>query len=137
MPKLNDRPIDIDDIRAAGEAIEMLVELRGYLPASGDLMILAGRFRDDVRELLGMPWLGCLPSAVDCGPLSELDDKRYSLLDLAVGVLVDRYTPYMDDPELPPCLRELRAQLQPETERRLKAAEGEKSVGEAMQEASV
>lgn len=82
MPKLNDRPIDIDDIRAAGEAIETLVELRGYLPPSGDLMVLAGRLRDDVRELLGMPWLGRLPRAVDCGPLGELDDERYSLLDL-------------------------------------------------------
>jgi hypothetical protein len=41
------------DLRAAGDAIETLIEFRAYLPPAGPLVMLAGKFRDDIRDALG------------------------------------------------------------------------------------
>lgn len=98
MRSLSELPIA--DLRAAGDAIETLLDFRACLPPAGTLVTLAGKFRDDIRDVLGMP----LPERASRGqevvPLDELTTEEFGKLSRAAGVLVGRFTPWMDDPEL-------------------------------------
>lgn len=85
------------DLRAAGDATETLIEFRAYLPPAGPLVVLAGKFRDDIRDVLGVP----LPERAERGPevrpLDELTSEEFGKLSKAVGALAGRFTPWMDD----------------------------------------
>ena len=98
------------DLRAAGDAIETLIDLRAYLPPSGMLIMLAGKLRDDIRDMLRVR-----PLAGQRGPevklLGDLEDTDLDRLDKAVGVLLGRFTRFMDDPEMQPLLTALQARL--------------------------
>lgn len=109
----------------AGDAIETLIEFRAYLPPEEVQATVCGRFRDDIRELLGLP----VPERAVRGDeeklLPELDDEGFNRLLHAVGTLVGRFTPFMDDPELVIALNAFHILLRVEATRRsrLKAAE--------------
>ena len=60
----------------------------------------AGRFRDDIRELLGMPELERVSRAPNRKPLAELEDADLLRLGNAVATLHSRFADYMDDPDL-------------------------------------
>lgn len=105
MPSLTELPTD--NLRIAGDAIETVIEFRDYLPPGGMLVMLAGRWRDDIRELLSVPPL----DRVSCGPdrkkLSAMEDADLYRLAEAVILLVGAFTGSMDDPELPRQLNDL------------------------------
>jgi hypothetical protein len=109
MPAITELPID--DLRVAGDAIETLIDLRAYLPADGKLLMLAGRFRDDIREVLGMPSLERPERGSKSKRLDELEDEDLDKLAYAVGSLVSEFRKVMDDPDLVRRLGNLNAAL--------------------------
>jgi hypothetical protein len=106
MRSLAELPADV--LQVARDAADTLVRLRGYLPPGGMLVMLAGRFRDDVREALEME---PLPRAYRGRERRSLDELTSVELDTVAGaasiLLQDRFTSRMDDPALAPLLREL------------------------------
>jgi hypothetical protein len=119
------RDLPITDLRLVGDTIETVIDLRAYLPPDKDLVIFAGSFRDDIRELLGMPELAAVRRGIEVEPLSEMSDEDFGKLLAAVAVLLDQFTKWMDDPELVVLLKALHDLLTVEEARRgaLKAAE--------------
>ena len=103
-----------DELRVAHDAAETLASerFRSYLPGRM-LPMLAGKFRDDMAEALGMQ-LPPLPRRTGPFTPSKLDDLTSGELDQlsgAVLILVTRFTALMDDPLLPKLLREFRDAL--------------------------
>lgn len=92
--------LPIDDLRTAGDAIETVIEFRDYLPPAEMLVMLAGRFRDDIREMLAVPRLEPASRGTEVRSLDELENAELYRAAKAVGVLTGRFTPFMDDPEL-------------------------------------
>jgi hypothetical protein len=100
-----------DDLRVAGDAIETVIEFRAYLPTDGMMIILAGRFRDDIREELGVPPLTPAGRGPERKLLDDMEDADLGRLLEAVLILNGRFTGYMDDPELPKCLADVLARV--------------------------
>ena len=118
--------LSIADLRVAGDATETLIDFRAYLPTGGMLVMLAGRWRDDIREALGVRPVEPAYRGSEVKPLNEMPDQEFDQLAKAIGVLVGRFTSAMEDPMLPKLLRELKSSLDTqETER----AELQASVG--------
>ena len=88
------------ELRDAGDATETLIEFRDYLPHGGMLLMLAGRFRDDIRELLGMPSLGRVTRSQERKKYDSMKDADLDRLGKAAAILNSRFAGYMDDPEL-------------------------------------
>jgi hypothetical protein len=101
------------DLREAHDAADVLAseKFRPYLPGRL-LLVLVARFRDDTAEALGLklPPLPKRPPARAARP-DELTTSEFGVLCDAVDVLVERFTPCMDDPELPRLLASLREEL--------------------------
>jgi hypothetical protein len=93
------RGLPIDDLRAAGSAIEDVIDFVACLPESDMLLMVATRFADDLRERLKLPTMGRITPAPR-PPLAQLSLEDLSRLDKAVGVLLGRFTGNMEDPEL-------------------------------------
>ena len=119
------RDLPITDLRLAGDAVETLIEFRAYLPPDEKLVMFAGTFRDDIRELLGMPELAVAKRGAEVEPLSEMPNEDFTNLFQSVAVLIGKFTTWMDDPELVILLKTLHDLLRMEETRRdaLKAAE--------------
>lgn len=100
-----------DNLRVAGDAIETMIEFRAYLPTDGMLVILSGKFRDDIREELGVPPLTPAGLGPERKRLDDLEDADLDRLFEAVLVLNGRFTGHMDDPELPKCLADVLARV--------------------------
>jgi hypothetical protein len=105
MPSLAELPIA--DLRVAGDAVETVIEFRAYLPPGEMLVMVAGRFRDDIRELLRVPRLEPAHRGAEVKPLDSLESADLYRTAKAVGVLVGRFTPYIEDPELITLLSDL------------------------------
>ena len=117
MRYLTDLPIA--DLRTAGDAIETLIDFRAYTPPGyGFLITLAGKFRDDIRDVLEMPLLEHAYRGHEVKSLDNLAAEELDHLAKAVDVLVGRFTPFMDDPELVIQLGALHEHLRAETARR-------------------
>jgi hypothetical protein len=93
--------LSTDSLREAGDAIETVIEFRDYLPQGGMLLMLAGKWRDDIRELLGMTTLDRVSRRPDRQKLDGLEDGDLDRLAGAVILLVGAFKCHMDDPELP------------------------------------
>jgi hypothetical protein len=96
---------------------------RPYLP--GRLLpVLVARFRDDMAEALRME-LPPLPRRppVRAARLDELASGELAAFWGAVDALVERFTPCMDDPELPRLLGSLREELVAERAERERVAQ--------------
>jgi hypothetical protein len=93
--------LSTDSLREAGDAIETVIEFRGYLPQGGMLLMLAGKWRDDIRELLGMPTLDRVSRGPERKKLDTMGEADLYRLAEAVIVLVGAFKGSMDDPELP------------------------------------
>ena len=98
-------------LRDAGDAVETVIEFRDYLPADGMLLMLAGRWRDDIRELLGMPPLGPVKRGPKIKAIEGITDSDLDRLFEAALMLNGRFTGYMDDPELVRRLSDVLAQV--------------------------
>jgi hypothetical protein len=105
MPSLSE--LSKAKLRDAGDAIETVIEFRDYLPPGGMLLMLAGRWRDDIRELLDMPPLERVSRGKHRKPLGSLEPEDLERLAQAVILLVGSLTGYMDDPELSSRLTDL------------------------------
>ena len=103
--------LSTDELRLAGDAIETVIDLRTYLPTDGTLIMLAERFRDDIRELLGVPVLKPADRGPERNQLDDLADEELDRMAEAVTALVGRFRPFIDDPELVRQLNDLNARL--------------------------
>jgi hypothetical protein len=109
MPALTELPEDA--LRVAYEVAGVLIRFRDYLPPGGLLVMLAGKFRDDVGDALELEPGEPAYRGRERRSLDELTSVELDSLDGAVGLLLSRFTACMDDPELAPLLRELRGLL--------------------------
>jgi hypothetical protein len=125
MPFLTE--LSLDELRVAGDATETLIDLRAYLPPDGMLIMLAGRFRDDIREELRMKPLAHASRGSERKTLDDLTAQEATMLSKVVATLLDRFAPFMEDPELPKLLRELRQKLTVVVLERAHAAEEAKA----------
>jgi hypothetical protein len=104
--------LDADALKVALDASDALMQHKGFMPRGGLLLMLVSRFRDDVRECLGMeaeryPGRGHVFSSLDELTSTELDTVAGAVMIL----LQDRFTRAMDDPELPKQLVEFQDKL--------------------------
>jgi hypothetical protein len=110
MPALTELPDDA--LLVARDACDVLIRFRAYLPPGGMLVMLAGRYRDDVREALEMEELPPAFQGREHRPMDELTSLELGPLSGAVVILLQhRFTGCVDDPALAPLLRELRGAL--------------------------
>jgi hypothetical protein len=109
MRALTELPADA--LHVAHEAAGVLIRFREFLPPGGLLVMLAGKFRDDVGDVLGLEPGERAYRGRDKRSLDELTSVELDSLDGAVGILLSRFTTYMDDPALAPLLRELSGPL--------------------------
>jgi hypothetical protein len=100
-----------DELEEARRAAETLIRFRAYLPPDAILVMLAGRFRDDVREVLGMEPEPRAYRGQERNSLDEVTSAELNSVAAATGILLDRFTPFMDDPELVTLLLQLRERL--------------------------
>jgi hypothetical protein len=101
-----------DDLKVAHDAAERMMMLKDYLPDRGLLLMLTTKFRDDLREILGMetlplPRRPAVQLSLDALTSTELD----SLWGAVVILLQPRFTSIMDDPALPRLLEQLQELL--------------------------
>ncbi len=101
-----------DDLKVAHDAAERMMTLKDYLPDRGLLLMLTTKFRDDLREILGMetlplPRRPAVQLSLDALTTSELD----SLWGAVVILLQPRFTSIMDDLALPRLLEQLQELL--------------------------
>ena len=110
MRSIND--LDADALRVAHDAAERMMSLKEYLPSRGLLLMLTTKFRDDLREALGMdrlplPQRSAVHLSLDALTTAELD----SLWGAVMILLQDRFTAIMDDPALPRLTGQLQESL--------------------------
>jgi hypothetical protein len=112
--------LDSDALDLARYSAGTLVRFKGYLPPGGLLLMLTGRFRDDVLDALGAePELPPKRGTERCS-LDELTSTELDTLSAAVGFLADRFSGFMDDPALPRLLQEFRDALNVQKEERVR-----------------
>lgn len=121
MRQLTDLPIA--DLRVAGDAAETLIDFRAHLPPEGMLVMLAGKFRDDIRDALGMKRLEPAYRGTEVRPLGGLTGAALDRLAKAAGILLGRFTPFIDDPELITLLSGLHEMLCVQTAQRAQLRE--------------
>lgn len=105
-----------DTLKVARDSAETLLSFKAYLPPGGLLLMLVGRFRDDILEVLGDG------DGTEDKELARRGRERRSLdeltsveLDTVAGAVVillqRRFTEVMDDPALPKLLDEFQDKL--------------------------
>lgn len=109
MPSLTE--LSTAQLRDAGDAVETLIDFRGYLLPGGMLLMLAGKFRDDIRELLGMPPLERVSRGQERKKYDSMKDAEVDRLGKAVAILNSVFAPYMDDAELVRLIRNVLAEV--------------------------
>jgi hypothetical protein len=102
--------LDTDALRVAYDAAETVIGFRSYLP-SGLLLVLLGKFRDDVGDVLGKEPQQPPVRGAERHALDQLTSAEMTVLAGVTGVLLDRFAAYMDDPELVVSLRAFRGCL--------------------------
>jgi hypothetical protein len=95
-----------ETLKVARDSAEALMSFKAYLPPGGLLLMLLGRFRDDIAEILGdeaseeaerLPRRGREYRSLD-----ELTSVELDTVSGAVMILLqERFRAVMDDPELP------------------------------------
>jgi hypothetical protein len=101
-----------DPRKTALEAAETLMHFRTFLPRGGLLLMLVSRFRDDLRDALGMARERVPGSGRHFRSLDEMTSTEFDRVTAAVATLLeDRFAPLMDDPALPTLLREFQGEL--------------------------
>jgi hypothetical protein len=106
------KDLDTDALKVALDATDSLMQHKAYLPPGGLLFMLLGRFRDDIRDLLGME-RGELPTrGKERRSLDELTSVELGTVSGAVVILLENHiTSVMDDPDLAKLLREFESSL--------------------------
>jgi hypothetical protein len=117
MRSLTELPTDA--LQVARDAADTVIRFRAFLPPGGLLVMLAGRLRDDVREALELEPVEAAYRGRERRSLDELASVELDTLAGSVGILLNKFVPYMDDPALAPLLRELRGALDEQKAERL------------------
>jgi hypothetical protein len=112
--------LDSDALDLARYSAETLVRFKGYLSPGGLLLMLIGRFRDDVLDVLGAEPEPPPKRGPERCSLDELTSTELDTLSAAAGFLADRFTDFMDDPALPRLLGEFRDALNVQKEERVR-----------------
>ena len=115
-----------DDLKDALAASDTLMQHTQFMPPEGLLLMLVSKFRDDVREQLGMkperP-----PSRGNFTPLGQLTTPELAALENAVDTLLEpRFVKSMDDPDLSKGLLDFRDEL---TKQKIERAQMQASSG--------
>lgn len=101
-----------EELKMALEAADALMRHRVFLPRGGLLLMMLSRFRDDIREILGMATGRAPGHGKEHRSLDEMTTTELDTVSGAVGALLEvRLTSNMDDPALPKLLREFDAAL--------------------------
>jgi hypothetical protein len=103
--------LDPDKLNLARLSAGKLMTFKEYFPSGGLLLLLIGKFHDDVLDVLEVE-RGPLPKrAPERHPLDELTSVELDTVAGATSALLDTFTPYMDDPALSRLLRQYQADL--------------------------
>jgi hypothetical protein len=103
---MTNTPARLDPValKVALDAVEALLQFRAFTPGPM-LVMLLGRFRDDLREDYDIHRLEPVPRGTARLPLSELGSIELDTARGAVIILLqDRFTAEMTDPALPAML---------------------------------
>ena len=104
--------LDPDALQVALKAAETLLTFRDFTPPAGLLVVVLGRFRDDLRDALEMEALEPARRGHHLRLLDELSPIELSTMAGAVMILRQpRFTRIMDDPALIDKLEELESEL--------------------------
>lgn len=110
MPTLES--LGTDALKVALNAADTLMGHTRFMPRSGLLAMLLGRFRDDVREALEMDAEDIPRRGKDHQPLDQMTSGELDAVwGAAMILLQDRFTRHMDDPDLPKLLRAFQGEL--------------------------
>jgi hypothetical protein len=105
-PPADPRELDGDALGIALYCIDSVLRFRSYTPGSM-LVMLLGKFRDDLRDAHGNHTLLPAQRGSQHLPIGELDLSDLDTACDSAGTLLDQFEPFMDDPELPELLRDL------------------------------
>lgn len=105
-------------------SVDMIMRYRAYTPGGGMLVMLLGKFRDDVWESRHNTRLPPAGYGTQRLPLAELDLSQMDALIDSATTLIDRFGPFMDDPELSELLTDFRDDLKTEKTSRTPPQEG-------------
>lgn len=121
MRSLEDLPKD--ELKIAEEAATALIDHKAYLPPGGLLLMLLGRWRDDLWDVLDMEREDLPQRGRDRKSLGELTGIELDTVSGAVTILLqDRFRDVMDDPALPRLLEEYQDKLTDQKTERIKAS---------------
>jgi hypothetical protein len=109
MRSLSEMPPDA--LQMAHDRAGTLLRFREYTPPGGLLVMLTGKFRDDIRDELGMEHDPPAHRGCELRSLDELTSVELDTVDGAVGILLNHFAPFMDDPALPRLLGQFRGSL--------------------------
>jgi hypothetical protein len=103
--------LDQDKLNLARQCAGTLIVFKAYLPAGGTLLMLIGKFRDDVLDVMAAERDPSPQRGTERYPLDKLTPIALDTVSGAASILLDSFTPYMDDPLLPRLLRRYHADL--------------------------
>jgi hypothetical protein len=103
--------LDTETFNLAMHCVETVLRFRAYTPIGGMLVMLLGKFRDDLREQCFKEPLLPAQRGSQLLRLRELDASELSALGDSVGTLLSKFERYMDDPELPKLLKEFQSAI--------------------------
>jgi hypothetical protein len=110
MRSLTDLPADA--LQVARDAAQALMRFKAYMPPGGLLLMLVSKFADDAGDALDIEREPLPQRGRERRSLDELTSVDLNTVAGAVGILLHRFTGYMDDPALPKLLREFRDGLE-------------------------
>lgn len=106
------KDLGTDALNVALTASDTLMEHKAYLPRGGLLVMLLGRYLDDVREALDLETEDIPRRGKEHRPLDEMTSAELDAAwDAVTTLLQDRFAPSMDDPDLPKLLRAFQGDL--------------------------
>jgi hypothetical protein len=103
--------LNSDKLTLARQCAGTLIVFKAYLPPDGTLLMLIGKFRDDVLDVMGAERGPRPKRGTERHPLDELTSIELDTVAGSTGILIDNFNPYMDDPALPRLLRKYQADL--------------------------
>jgi len=109
MHSLNE--LDQDKLKLARQCAGTLITFKAYLPPDGTLLMLIGKFRDDVLDVMDADRDPIPKRGTERHPLDELTSIELDTISGSAGILLDSLIFYMDDPALPRLLRKYQADL--------------------------
>jgi hypothetical protein len=106
-PPADAKELDGEALGVALHCADSVLRFRSYTPGSL-LVMLLGKFRDDLRDAHGKETLMPAQRGSQHLPIGELELSDLDTARDSAGTLLEQFGPFMDDPELPELLRDFR-----------------------------